>query len=127
MKTALSAFPIEFTVRQEARVAEDKEFKALKHDVAVLGDNQKAIATQVKVNSKSAAYLLDFFCAHVPYFDELDTRYTVAMLGALDGNQRRSLYSKISKTDAWTQNASLHITTEEFKEICEAAKRLSAE
>lgn len=120
MKTALSAFPATVSITNSSSVS-DADFKALKTQVDGLSKGVVDLARIAVRNRWAIARLLDVYAAHTPLF-EVAGIYTVHDLAALNGNDRRSALSKMSKSESWPSEKAKQLTPDQFKEICEAAK-----
>jgi len=118
MRTPLSASPLRVTVTSSGSVGKS-DIEAVEKKLTAKISDVEAKGTP---NLDAICYLMDFYCGHAPYLVEVTEPTHLKALAALNTTRRRSLYTKLSKTQAWQDNKNLQLTQDEFMKLCEMAK-----
>lgn len=96
----------------------------LARQVDAMQRNMTALRRTVVTNRRAIRRLLDVYTQHSPLF-EVAGIYSIYDLSRLSGQARRSALAKMNKSEYWPQDQTKQLTSEEFKEICEAAKTVT--
>lgn len=99
----------------------DDEIQALKSKLDAMSRDIDALTNHVRKNRRAIWKLLDVFAAHSVIFDTVGIA-TVYQLAGMNGNERRSAYSRMTKSEFWPANEADQMTKSQFDDICEAAK-----
>ncbi|MEM9970029.1 MAG: hypothetical protein AAF762_02865 [Pseudomonadota bacterium] len=120
----------QFSLTQSKTGGTEKDIAGLEAKVADLSEETTALTEQLNALSKdvkeqfiATALVLDGFALHPVYLREAGIM-SVRQMAAMDGNDRRSAYAKIRKSDAFGQAEDEQLTKSQFDEICEKAKRI---
>ncbi len=97
------------------------DLSPLKAEITKLAQELDVMRKQAQQNTQGVRLLLGLHNWHWRLFDEAGD-FALRDLAQMDAATRRSVYAKVKKSDAFTQEVEQQLTKKTFDEICSAAK-----
>ncbi|MCV6598670.1 MAG: hypothetical protein OIF40_16515 [Mangrovicoccus sp.] len=104
----------------------DQLGRSLQEQIETQGKELCALREQVTQNRHAVAKLLDHFASHAAVFDSADAG-SLIVLAQMTAADRRRVYSKMSKSEAWPSQETQQMSKSEFDELCTLARLLTEE